>query len=92
MKSTTPLAFEDLIGFGDLLKETEDVSNIVLLILFSKGIREKEGEGGGGLDEEISGWFVSFIVNYETKACNCSVPLTIQLHIHSTTRRIENNQ
>ena len=86
------VSFWRLNWFWYFQKETEDVSNIVLLILFSKGIREKEGEGGGGLDEEISGWFVSFIVNYETKACNCSVPLTIQLHIHSTTRRIENNQ
>ena len=57
-----------------------------------KGNSGKEGEGGGGLDEEISGWFVSFIVNYETKACNCSVPLIIQLHIHAITRRKENNQ
>ena len=65
-----------------LLKETEEVSNIVLLILFAKGMRK---EGGGGLDEEISGWVASFIVNYQTKAYNCSVPLIIQLNIHSTT-------
>ena len=62
MKSTTPLAFEGLIGFGDLLKETEDVSNIVLLILFSKGIREKrEKEAEESMKKLAGGLFHSLL-------------------------------